>query len=394
MQKGKLILTPGVECQNSSTEHYSVFAVCNKNTQVDWSEEREIFSSPHVSGALFMQHHMMEVDSGTQHKKAYPRAQIQKTVQAIHDISKRRVEQGGEALECIFDAEPAPVQRRRYFDNPHAWPDDEFAQVNKLSTLLSTGQFEDFLRDVVDRQEKYPLLPSNQTVGAIALQDRKMAHKIAYAIGEITGRVMGSLGINVLYAPVCDVGANAFPERCYGENREIVIELSKQWVLGALSCQGIDRVCLKHAPGHGVRINSGNESCQDTHNALCFSDDNLSIIREHMQVFTEVIQGAQQEGVAVDAIRVMTNHILYRELDPKNPVSSSDNAISYIQEQLPEGIKLIADCVNMASFADSRDSFIQKLDQACRMHEGGVIATTHFVKTLGRKEMLEYMEIA
>ena len=198
MQKGKLILTPGIECQNSSTEHYSVFAACNKNIQVDWSEEKEIFSSPHVSGALFMQHHMMEVDSVPQRIKAYPRAQIQKTVQAIHEISKWRVEQGGEALECIFDAEPAPVQRRRYFDNPHAWPDDECAQVNQLSTLLSTGQFEDFLQDVVDRQGKYPLLPSNQTVGAVALQDREMAQKIAHAVGTITGRVMGSLGVKPL----------------------------------------------------------------------------------------------------------------------------------------------------------------------------------------------------
>ena len=196
----------------------------------------------------------------------------------------------------------------------------------------------------------------------------------------------GALGIDTLYAPVMDLGAVAFHERCYGSNPDITIDLAEQWALGALSQPGIQRICLKHAPGRcGDRVES---NTHDTPNSVCRSRASRTTIKHHLHVFAEVIRRLRQHGVSEEAVRVMTNHIVYTNLDPHAPVSLSKKAMHFIQEHMPDSVHYVADCVNMASFDSENGDFLTNLIQASKLHSGGVIATTHYVKKASRLAMM------
>ena len=389
---GGLILTPGVECEQSSTEHYSVYVAKNCQKEDDCEEVEALFSSQHVCGALFLQHHMMTYDKKQGKMVAKDRTSIKKTIEKVTNVNQIRQKMGLSSIDCMFDAEPNPVASRRYFNNPKYWPEEEREKIKQLETLLKKYKVDDFLHKEIDSNGFFPLLPSNQSLGNLFHNDKALAVEISNMIGAITGRVMANLGINVLYAPVCDLQAEAFEKRCYGKEVEQVVDLASAWVMGALSNKAIKRVCLKHAPGHGVRVNSGKKNRQDTHNTNCQTDESLEEIKKHMSVFTKVVSQLMQEGVKKSSIEVMTNHIKYLVLDSENVVSCSEKAMNFIKNSLPTGIKCVADCINMASYASCRESFKRQLKKTMFLHDAGVIATTHYVKKMSRQEMIKVCE--
>jgi hypothetical protein len=384
-----LILTPGFETNNQTTDHYSVFVanLSSENIPVHLSDEEcTLYSSSAVRGALFFQHHMMQYNNRGD-IVARPRDEIRSIIQTIQSCNAHRSAQGIPILECAFDAEPAPVQTRRYYHNPNGWPSDEMQQANKIIDMMQTGQMKDFLADEVADKGYLPQLPSQRLQGSIATDDLKSAKLLTHGIGQITGRALGGLGIDTLYAPVMDLGAVAFHERCYGSNPDVAIDLAELWALGALSQPGIHRICLKHAPGHGVKIESSHNT-HDTHNSVCRSHASQTTIKHHLHVFAEVIRRLRQHGVSAEAVSVMTNHIVYTNLDPYASVSLSKKAMYFIQEHMPDSVHYIADCVNMASFGTDNGDFLTNLKCANELHSGGVIATTHYVKKASRLTMM------
>ncbi|MEC8881921.1 MAG: glycoside hydrolase family 3 N-terminal domain-containing protein [Pseudomonadota bacterium] len=389
---GGLILTPGIECTTSSTEHYSVYVAKSNDQNSECPETEALFASPYVCGALFFQHHMMAYDKTQGKMVAQAHADIKKTVEKVRAVNQGRMSKGIEPISCMFDAEPEPVAGRRYFSNPRHWPEETAERIKQISMWLKQDKVDEFLHREIDTKKCYPLLPSNQSVGELAQIDRSLAIDISEIIGLITGRVMGSLGINVLYAPVCDLQAEAFAERCYGKEADIVVDLATSWARGALSQRGIDQICLKHAPGHGVKINQGKSDQQDTHNAKCQTDASIENIEKHMKVFTEVVNRLLGYGVPKSAINVMTNHIRYLEIDSNDVVSCSQKSMQFIRDRLPSGIGCVADCINMASYGGSQEGFVDQLEKTLSLHDAGVIATTHYVKRMTRRELIQACE--
>lgn len=387
---GGLILTPGFETNNSSSSHYTVY-VAKTDTGVDQdpNQESDIFLDPLVKGALFFQHHMMSPNQDGK-MVARPNETIKAQIDVIRAMNKQRIENGDTPLECSFDAEPAPVQQRRFYRNPPNWPTREVEQIQLIKSLVDTGALTDFITKDIAELGYYPLLPSQQSLGLFANDNMKSAQKVTFAVGAITGHALGRLGIDTLYAPVADINAAAFPERCYGENPDVIIALAEQWVLGAMSHPAIKRICFKHAPGHGVPITSTSGQI-DTHNSVCLTDASLGTIKQHMRVFTELVTRIIDQGIAAESIRLMTNHIIYSAIDADKPVSLSKNGISFIQDQLPTRIDCIADCVNMASFSSGQENFHTNIAEALQQHHGGVIATTHYVKKASRREMISQL---
>ena len=384
-----LILTPGFETSNQTTDHYSVFVanLSDEKASLHLSDEEvTLFSNSAVRSALFFQHHMMQYNSQGD-IVARPRDEIKSIIQTLQSCNLHRAAQSIPTLEFAFDAEPAPVQTRRYYHNPNGWPNDEMQQAYKIIDMMQTGQIKDFLADEVLDKGYFPQLPSQRLQGSIGTDNLRSAKLLAQGIGQITGCAMGALGIDTLYAPVMDLGAVAFHERCYGSNPDITIDLAEQWALGALSQPGIQRICLKHAPGHGVEIESSHDT-HDTHNSVCRSRASRTTIKHHLHVFAEVIRRLRQHGVSEEAVRVMTNHIVYTNLDPHAPVSLSKKAMHFIQEHMPDSVHYVADCVNMASFDSENGDFLTNLIQASKLHSGGVIATTHYVKKASRLAMM------
>ncbi|HUI89037.1 MAG TPA: glycoside hydrolase family 3 N-terminal domain-containing protein [Anaerolineales bacterium] len=91
------------------------------------------------------------------------------------------------------------------------------------------------------------LLPGNMALGATGSTD------LSRRAGEVLGRELAAMGINVNYAPCCDVNSNpdnpVIGIRSFGENPAAVAELASAMVTGIQSA-GV-AASAKHFPGHG-----------------------------------------------------------------------------------------------------------------------------------------------
>lgn len=99
--------------------------------------------------------------------------------------------------------------------------------------------------------------PGNLALGATRSAD------LAYRMGYANGRELAALGLNVNYAPVCDVNINSqnpvVGPRSFGEDPALVAELSAAMVAG-LQAAGI-AAAPKHFPGHG-------DTASDSHDGV------------------------------------------------------------------------------------------------------------------------------
>lgn len=98
--------------------------------------------------------------------------------------------------------------------------------------------------------------PGNMALGATR------SEKLTYNVAQATGREVAALGINVDFAPVCDVNSNprnpVIGTRSFGEDPKLVARLSAAFIRG-LQKSGV-AATAKHFPGHG-------DTSSDSHHA-------------------------------------------------------------------------------------------------------------------------------
>jgi beta-N-acetylhexosaminidase len=89
--------------------------------------------------------------------------------------------------------------------------------------------------------------PGNMALGAAG------SDKLAYKVGRALGKELSAVGINVDFAPVCDVNSNplnpVIGTRSFGEDPKLVARLSAALIRG-LQSAGV-AATAKHFPGHG-----------------------------------------------------------------------------------------------------------------------------------------------
>lgn len=140
-------------------------------------------------------------------------------------------------------------------------------------------------------------LPGNMALGATG------SPHLARKAGEVLGRELAAMGVNVNYAPSCDVNINpqnpVIGIRSFGENPSSVAKLSAAMIEGIQS-QGV-AATAKHFPGHG-------DTDGDSHHGLPSVPHTL----EHLQ---GVEFPPFQAAIAADAKLMMTAHLALPAID-------------------------------------------------------------------------------
>jgi beta-N-acetylhexosaminidase len=129
------------------------------------------------------------------------------------------------------------------------------------------------------------------------------SEKLAYRVGRALGREVAAAGVNVDFAPVCDVNHNprnpVVGTRSFGEDPKLVGQLAAAMVRG-LQSAGV-AATAKHFPGHG-------DTASDSHHAA-------PLLPHDMRRMRRVELPPFHSAIAAGAKLVMTAHIAFPALN-------------------------------------------------------------------------------
>ena len=175
-------------------------------------------------------------------------------------------------------------------------------------------------------------LPGNMALGATG--DTKLARRA----GEVLGRELSAMGINVDYAPCCDVNINpnnpVVGIRSFGEDPKMAGDMASALVKGIQST-GV-AATLKHFPGHG-------DASGDSHHGLPSVPHSLDRLRR--VEFPPFVSGIQ-----AGAKLVMTAHLALPAIDgPDAPPATLSPSIlkGLLREELGFRGVIVTDAMDM-----------------------------------------------
>jgi beta-N-acetylhexosaminidase len=151
--------------------------------------------------------------------------------------------------------------------------------------------------------------PSGAEVGALYRADRETGMRAARTMSRLHAADLRPLGITADCLPVLDVpveGAHdVIGDRAYGHDPDTVATLGREAAEGLL--EGGVLPVIKHIPGHG-------RAFSDSHKALPVVDTPLAALRAH-----DFPPFAALAGMPM----AMTAHVVYAEIDPERPATTS-----------------------------------------------------------------------
>ncbi|MEW5767095.1 MAG: beta-N-acetylhexosaminidase [bacterium] len=177
-------------------------------------------------------------------------------------------------------------------------------------------------------------LPGNMALGATR------STQYAYQAGQIAGRELLSLGIDINLAPVLDLATNPktpLGVRSFGQEPELAAKLGAAMIKGMQS-QGISATA-KHFPGKG-------EASLDSHLELpivtCSAE---RLEKTELHPFREAIKA----GVDL----VMTSHAVFTALDPTRPATLSGKILTnLLREKMNFKGVIITDDLEMGAITE------------------------------------------
>jgi beta-N-acetylhexosaminidase len=222
----------------------------------------------------------------------------------------------------------------------------EPAQVHRLTSALqqaAAAAGQPLLLIAVDQEggqlvaiDGTTSFPGNMALGAAGSAD------LAYRAGYAMGRELAALGVNVNYAPDCDVNSNprnpVVGARSFGEDPALVAQLGAALTRG-LQDAGV-AATAKHFPGHG-------DTATDSHYDIPVVPHDLARMR---QVEFPPFVAAVQAGVKL----VMTAHVAFPAFDDglKLPATMSPALLrGLLRDQIGFAGVIISDALEMAAFS-------------------------------------------
>ncbi|KXT77363.1 Beta-hexosaminidase [Streptococcus sp. DD10] len=190
------------------------------------------------------------------------------------------------------------------------------ANNGKIPLLLAIDQE----GGIVYRLGTGTALPGNMAIGAT--NDPKLAKEA----GQIIGRELSALGLNVDFAPVLDTNNN--PQNPVIGLRSFSSDPNRVAYLGIPMMKGIQEynvaVAAKHFPGHG-------DTAVDSHTGLPLVDKSLAEL-EKLELLP--FKKAMDEGVDL----LMTAHIQYPQIEKDQVVSKETGEKIYVPATLSDDI--------------------------------------------------------
>ncbi|KAL2003615.1 hypothetical protein VTN02DRAFT_3161 [Thermoascus thermophilus] len=173
-------------------------------------------------------------------------------------------------------------------------------------------------------------MPGPMALGATGSTD------FAYEVGKATGKTLDFFGINMNYAPVCDVNSEPLNPvigvRSPGDDPELVGRVASATAKGLREGHVVPTV--KHFPGHG-------DTAVDSHFGLPV----ITKSRDELERCELVpFRRAVAEGIEA----VMTAHISLPGIDDsKLPATLSPNALNILRRDMKYDGLIITDCLEM-----------------------------------------------
>jgi len=218
-----------------------------------------------------------------------------------------------------------PVQVRRLTDSLQRLARDQGLPPLLIATDQEGGQ-------LMAIGEGTTSLPGNMALGATG------SPELARKAGEILGRELAAMGVNVNYAPSCDVNINSHNPvigiRSFGEDPNMVAQLASAMIEGIQS-QGV-AATAKHFPGHG-------DTDADSHHGLPSVPHTLERLQQ-----VEFLPF--QAAIAADAKLMMTAHLALPAIDGAEapPATLSHRILTnLLREELDFKGVIITDAMDM-----------------------------------------------
>ena len=191
--------------------------------------------------------------------------------------------------------------------------------------------------------------PGNLALGATG------STELAFQTGYALGRELAAMGVNVNYAPACDVNINpqnpVIGTRSFGEDPALVARLGAAMIQG-MQAAGV-AATAKHFPGHG-------DTDSDTHHGITIVPHDRDRLR---QVEIPPFVAAIEAGVRL----VMSAHIAFPAYDHGTtlPATLSPTLIrGLLRDELGFGGVVISDALDMGAIAQGPDLVIDALASA------------------------------
>ena len=150
--------------------------------------------------------------------------------------------------------------------------------------------------------------------------------------------LLGSLGINMNFAPVCDLPRSEgdyIYDRTFGTDVEVTSDCISA-IVAEMNEQGTISV-LKHFPGYGNNV--------DTHTGIAYDDRPLSEFRE-----LDLLPFAA--GIDVGAPCVMVSHNIIMSIDDTMPASLSPAVHELLRDELGFDGVIVTDELSMGAIED------------------------------------------
>jgi beta-N-acetylhexosaminidase len=172
-------------------------------------------------------------------------------------------------------------------------------------------------------------LPGNMALGATR------SPELAEQAGEVLGRELLAMGINLDFVPSVDVSVNpanvALGTRSFGDDPQLVAQL------GAALIRGLQRTgalaTTKHFPGLG-------DTAVDSHYAV-------PVVAHDIQRLREVEMSPFQAAIRAGTAAIMVGHVLAMALDDQNVASVSPAVLKLLRQEFGFGELVMTDAMDM-----------------------------------------------